>query len=282
MALLESRCTSRKELEAPWTPIATDRIFSRDLTSTVALRSARRPAGSRLRARTRRTLYVIGRGTTQLMFAEPEPRIAFVTGSHPLVREATDAQLVLLGWFRGTRCVLLDLDPAAAVPATSSNGCPARSSRSCAPVEPACRRTRRACSPTRAPCPSGAYAIVTAECAARRSSRSEPATSCAARNADTSRFRASTPPSSCWCRMASARCWAGRPPGRPAAIPPSPASWSRARASEDAVAREVLEETSVRVIHANYHSSQPWPFPSSLMVGFHATRRAGSPVQVER
>jgi 8-oxo-dGTP pyrophosphatase MutT (NUDIX family) len=30
---------------------------------------------------------------------------------------------------------------------------------------------------------------------------------------------------------------------------------------EDAVAREVLEETGVQVLEADYHSSQPWPFP---------------------
>jgi NAD+ diphosphatase len=40
---------------------------------------------------------------------------------------------------------------------------------------------------------------------------------------------------------------------------------------EDAVAREVLEETGVRIDAADYHSSQPWPFPSSLMIGFTAT-----------
>jgi len=39
---------------------------------------------------------------------------------------------------------------------------------------------------------------------------------------------------------------------------------------EDAVAREVLEETGVAVESAEYHSSQPWPFPSSLMIGFTA------------
>jgi len=39
---------------------------------------------------------------------------------------------------------------------------------------------------------------------------------------------------------------------------------------EDAVAREVLEETGVRVQECEYHSSQPWPFPSSLMIGFTA------------
>jgi len=39
---------------------------------------------------------------------------------------------------------------------------------------------------------------------------------------------------------------------------------------EDAVVREVLEETGVHVQDAEYHSSQPWPFPSSLMIGFTA------------
>jgi NAD+ diphosphatase len=39
---------------------------------------------------------------------------------------------------------------------------------------------------------------------------------------------------------------------------------------EDAVAREVLEETGVSVGESTYHSSQPWPFPSSLMIGFTA------------
>jgi len=43
---------------------------------------------------------------------------------------------------------------------------------------------------------------------------------------------------------------------------------------EDAVAREVLEETGVAVTDASYHSSQPWPFPSSLMVGFTARAAA--------
>ena len=39
---------------------------------------------------------------------------------------------------------------------------------------------------------------------------------------------------------------------------------------EDAVAREVFEETGIAVDQIQYHSSQPWPFPSSLMLGFTA------------
>jgi NAD+ diphosphatase len=46
---------------------------------------------------------------------------------------------------------------------------------------------------------------------------------------------------------------------------------------EEAVAREVLEESGVRVGDVEYRSSQPWPFPSSLMLGFRATWKDGEP-----
>ncbi|MDA1089669.1 MAG: NAD(+) diphosphatase [Proteobacteria bacterium] len=39
---------------------------------------------------------------------------------------------------------------------------------------------------------------------------------------------------------------------------------------EEAVAREVLEESDIRVTDVQYMASQPWPFPSSLMLGFRA------------
>ena len=39
---------------------------------------------------------------------------------------------------------------------------------------------------------------------------------------------------------------------------------------EEAVAREVLEESAIRVGAVSYHSSQPWPFPASIMLGFYA------------
>jgi NAD+ diphosphatase len=42
---------------------------------------------------------------------------------------------------------------------------------------------------------------------------------------------------------------------------------------EEAVRREVYEETSVELDEVHYHSSQPWPFPSSLMLGFTARAR---------
>ncbi len=40
-------------------------------------------------------------------------------------------------------------------------------------------------------------------------------------------------------------------------------------AIEEAVRREVMEEAGIRVGPVQYHSSQPWPFPSSLMIGCH-------------
>lgn len=39
---------------------------------------------------------------------------------------------------------------------------------------------------------------------------------------------------------------------------------------EDAVAREVYEEVGLKLTRIKYFSSQPWPFPSSLMLGFSA------------
>ncbi|MEM7099921.1 MAG: NAD(+) diphosphatase [Pseudomonadota bacterium] len=38
---------------------------------------------------------------------------------------------------------------------------------------------------------------------------------------------------------------------------------------EEAVRREVWEEAGIRVGPVQYHSSQPWPFPSQLMIGCH-------------
>jgi NAD+ diphosphatase len=46
---------------------------------------------------------------------------------------------------------------------------------------------------------------------------------------------------------------------------------------EEAVAREVGEEAGVTIGAPRYVSSQPWPFPSSLMVGFEADWTAGEP-----
>jgi NAD+ diphosphatase len=50
---------------------------------------------------------------------------------------------------------------------------------------------------------------------------------------------------------------------------------------EEAVAREVAEEAGVELGDPIYHSSQPWPFPMSLMVGFVAPWLSGEPRRVD-
>ena len=44
---------------------------------------------------------------------------------------------------------------------------------------------------------------------------------------------------------------------------------------EEAVQREVREEVGVELDDVRYSSSQPWPFPHSLMIGFEATWASG-------
>jgi NAD+ diphosphatase len=46
---------------------------------------------------------------------------------------------------------------------------------------------------------------------------------------------------------------------------------------EEAVRREVLEESGVPLAAVSYVASQPWPFPSSLMLGFRALAERGEP-----
>jgi NAD+ diphosphatase len=36
---------------------------------------------------------------------------------------------------------------------------------------------------------------------------------------------------------------------------------------EEACARELMEEAALRAVRVTYHSTQPWPYPSSLMIG---------------
>jgi NAD+ diphosphatase len=225
------------------------------------------------------TLYVVGRGTTQLMFAEPEPRIAFVTGDHPLVRRATETQLVLLGWFRGTRCVLLDVDPAAAIP-DELEWVPGAKLEELRPLSNVLaadeagllayaramaiwRVRHRYCGVCSAPLvPERAgHVMRCAKCGHESFPRIDPAIIVLVSDGE----RALLGRQATW------------PPGRYSTI----AGFVEPGESlEDAVAREVFEETAVRVRGANYHSSQPWPFPSSLMVGFHASAAADSRVQV--
>ena len=67
------------------------------------------------------------------------------------------------------------------------------------------------------------------------------------------------------------RCLLGRHASWPEGLYSTVAGFAEPGESlEDAVRREVYEETNVHVGEVRYHSSQPWPFPSSLMIGFQA------------
>jgi NAD+ diphosphatase len=46
---------------------------------------------------------------------------------------------------------------------------------------------------------------------------------------------------------------------------------------EHAVAREVYEESGIKIKNIRYALSQPWPFPSSMMLGFRADWESGEP-----
>jgi NAD+ diphosphatase len=52
--------------------------------------------------------------------------------------------------------------------------------------------------------------------------------------------------------------------------------------AEQAVVREVAEETGITVTNVRYVASQPWPMPRSLMLGFRADAPAGQVITVDR
>jgi NAD+ diphosphatase len=223
------------------------------------------------------TLYMLGRGTTQLVQTKPEPRIVFVTREHPIVREVDPRHFVLLGWFRGTRCVLIQLEAERFVDVP-----PGASFEELRPLSPLLRgdeagllayaralsiwRTRHrfcgVCSAQTLPERAGHVMRCTNEiCQHEFFPRIDPAIIVLVTDGE----RALLGRQSTW------------PPGRYSTV----AGFVEPGESlEDGVAREVMEETAVRVTGVRYDSSQPWPFPSSLMIGFQATAEYGSPVQV--
>lgn len=52
---------------------------------------------------------------------------------------------------------------------------------------------------------------------------------------------------------------------------------SPGESAEEAVVREVQEESGILCRDPAYVASQPWPFPASLMLGFHAASDGGRP-----
>ena len=210
------------------------------------------------------TRYLVSRGTSHLIQPEPEAHIAFAGIEELAALPLDESQQVLLGWFRGRRCVLIDLPTE--VPFQSA-GTVYQELRPLLPQVPedeaylltyarallVWRSRHRHCgvcgAPTRSR--SAGHVIVCTVCATQCFPRIDPAIIVLV--TDGARALLGRQPS-----------WA---PGRYSTI----AGFVEAGESlEDAVAREVLEETGARVQSVHYFASQPWPVPASLMLGFHA------------
>jgi NAD+ diphosphatase len=67
------------------------------------------------------------------------------------------------------------------------------------------------------------------------------------------------------------RCLLGRQPHWPEGLFSTIAGFVEPGESlEDAIRREVREETNIRIGQCAYLASQPWPYPAALMIGYHA------------
>ncbi|MGP8034799.1 MAG: NAD(+) diphosphatase [Steroidobacteraceae bacterium] len=222
------------------------------------------------------SIYMLARGTAQLVTGDP-PRAALLTREVPLVRSAPAASLTLLGWFHGARCVLITLPREREIePPAGTRFEELRPLSALLPADEAgllayaralsVWRTRThhcgVCGAPTAPTRGGHCLTCTnSGCAEEFFPRLDPAIIVLVSDGERALLG----------RQAS---W---PPRRYSTI----AGFVEPGESlEDAVAREVEEETGVTITSARYDSSQPWPFPSSLMLGFQARAAPGSAVRV--
>lgn len=218
------------------------------------------------------TLFLPASGTALGVAGQP-PMPAFLEASHPLLRSADRLSPVLLGWFRERRCVLVQLAREHAAPL--HDALRFEELRPLAPLlnteEAGLLAYARAllwwqqrhrfcglCGSPALPVRAGHVMRCTdPACATEFFPRIDPAIIVLVSDGE----RALLGRQAAW------------PPGRYSTI----AGFVEPGESlEDAVAREVFEETRVRVVTSDYHSSQPWPFPSSLMLGFMAQAQAGA------
>ena len=223
------------------------------------------------------TRFLVSCGTQHLVQRHPATRIAFLDRAHPLVRASEPEQLVLLGWFGGARCVLIDaLADATGFPADTQlaelrpllTELPESEAAvlACARALLIWRARHRHCgvcgAPTRPRSAGHSLQCTSSECGAEFFPRIDPAIIVLVNDGD--------------------RALLGRQPGWPAGRYSTLAGFVEPGESlEDTVAREVYEEAGVRVNTVNYVASQPWPFPSSLMLGFHATADSTLPIRLD-
>lgn len=224
-----------------------------------------------------RALFVVSRGTAQLVRKAAQPAIEFLPRTHPLLSGLDPRRLVLLGWFRGSRCLLVEIDPL--TPFETPAGTGFDELRALAPGLPAdeagllayaraltiWRARHRYCGLCGAPTvPDRAGHLIRCtkeSCLHEFFPRLDPAIIVLVTDGE--------------------RALLGRQPGwAPGRYSTIAGFVEPGESLEDAVAREVMEETGVRVTRARYDSSQPWPFPSSLMIGFQARAEPGSRIVV--
>ena len=223
------------------------------------------------------TLYLLGSGTRHLVYSQPEPRIAFLDGVMAARLAAADqSRLVLLGWFQERRCVLVEIGDTAPPELP-----PHASFEELRPLSPllagdeagllayaralsiwrARQRYCGACGAATVPQRAGHCMRCSREgCAQEFFPRLDPAIIVLVTDGE--------------------RALLGRQATWPAGRYSTIAGFVEPGESlEDAVAREVMEETGVPVTSARYDSSQPWPFPASVMIGFRARAHPGSPAR---
>jgi NAD+ diphosphatase len=223
------------------------------------------------------TRFLLACGTSHLMRIDPTGTIAFVDAAYPGLASLDESHLILLGWFRGNRCVLVDLPVDAEIPKP-----PDTRFEELRPLLPLlhedeaqllayCRallvwRARQrycgVCGAPTAPHSAGHVLLCSREgCGTSFFPRIDPAVIVLVADG----------------ALALLGRQAAWPAGRYSAL----AGFVEPGESlEEAVAREVEEETGVRISGAHYFASQPWPFPASLMLGFHATAAHG-PVRLD-
>ena len=215
------------------------------------------------------TRYLLSRGSAQLVRTSP-PGIAFLNNAAGPLRTVPDEQLVLLGWFHGRRVVLIDLplDAQPELPAETRFE-ELRPLTAVLPAEEAALMAyARALSTWRA---RHRHCGV---CGSPTAARPTPAMPACTNPGCGHEFFPRIDPAIIVLVSDGERALLGRQASWPARRYSTIAGFVEPGESlEDAVAREVLEETGVEVRNVRYHSSQPWPFPSSLMLGFFATRR---------
>jgi NAD+ diphosphatase len=223
------------------------------------------------------TLYVVARGSTQLVHADDEARVAFIRGEHALLRATSEQRLILLGWYRGARCVLVDLsgdevfEPPPGASFEELRPLAGRLSADDAGL----LAYARALSYWRA------QHRFCGRCGARTlAERAGHVLRCCDPDCNQQSFPRIDPAIIVLVHDGE-RALLGRQHDWPAGRYSTIAGFVEPGESlEDTVAREVFEETGVRLEQIDYSASQPWPFPSSLMIGFQARARAGSPIRV--